>query len=324
MQISCAAVLSAFTAWGQAAAPLQHSGICDASAAVAVGKHRFLVANDEDNTLRLYDSERSGKALDSFDLSAELNIKGQKKGREVDIEGAAQIGNRIYWIGSHGANSAGEVRPKRRQLFATDISEEKGKVKLTWVGRYTGLLEATAQREAAALNKYRLVERAGHVPESADGLNIEGLAATPQGSLLIGFRNPAGLIIEVTNPEALVSQAGAVAKFGPPVELQLGGLGIRSIEYAPLLKAYVIVAGPSYSAGEFKLYKWSGAADKAAEALAVALPAGLRPEALFAKADGSFQLLSDDGDEKIDGADCKLLKSDGKKSFRSITLAIKP
>ena len=31
------------------------------------------------------------------------------------------IGNRIYWISSHGTNSEGEVQERRHRLFATEI-----------------------------------------------------------------------------------------------------------------------------------------------------------------------------------------------------------
>lgn len=306
------ALLSATLGVAHAAAPLEHLGICNVSAAIAIGKDRFLVADDEDNILRLYDADRSGGEQARFDFSAELHLDGQKKKWEVDIEGAAQIGQRVYWIGSHSTNSSGEERLKRQQIFATDIGEAQGKPTVTWVGRYTGLL--AAMNKAPGIGKDTLLNASKRIPEKDNGLNIESLAASPDGHLLIGFRGPLigdkALILALENPATLFSTKPE-PKFSTAITLQLGGRGIRSIEYADKLKAYLIVAGPSSGGGDFKLYKWSGKASAQPEALPIAIPAGLRPEALFARADGvSYTLLSDDGDE------CKTQTP----KFRSFTL----
>ena len=92
-----------------------YQGACDASAADALDAEHFVVASDEDNTLRIY--RRGHPApVGSVDLAAFL---GTKKGEESDIEGAARIGAHIYWIASHGRNASGEARPGRARLFAT-------------------------------------------------------------------------------------------------------------------------------------------------------------------------------------------------------------
>ena len=46
----------------------KHSGMCDASAAVPVGLFMFVVANDEDNTLRVYKRDESGEPIYSQDF----------------------------------------------------------------------------------------------------------------------------------------------------------------------------------------------------------------------------------------------------------------
>ncbi len=306
--------------------PLQHHGMCDASAGIAVGDNHFVVANDEDNILRLYRSDRSGAPVRTFDMSALLRGPGEKP-READIEGAALIGRRIYWIASHGANKKARARPERRQLFATDIGGKGDAVTLTVAGQpYTGLLDAIAGHPP--FQQYRLHEAARISPEDEGGLNIEGLAATPDGHLLIGLRSPVvngkALLLTLKNPDEVLAIGGAPAKapvFGPAIELPLDGLGIRSIDYADKLRAYLIVAGPRDSEGVFRLYKWSPATPGAAPiALATSIGKSLRPEALFALADGkSFQLLSDDGDEEIGGTPCKEAPPEQRK-FRSITV----
>ena len=62
-------------------------GACDASGAVGIDSRRFLLADDEDNVLRVYDAERGGKPLFEADFSGELGLMGKKRGKEADIEG---------------------------------------------------------------------------------------------------------------------------------------------------------------------------------------------------------------------------------------------
>lgn len=320
---ACIAALCGAVTSAHAAAPLEHFGMCNASAAVAVGGDRFLVADDDDNFLRLYRRNVSGPALGKpFDLSALLSIPGEKETGEADIEGAAQIGKRIYWIGSHGRNTKKEVKPKRRQFFATDLDEKNGVVSVTPVGKaYTGLLAALLDPKRLDA-KYGLVEAETKAPEQG-GLNIEGLAATPQGHLLLGFRSPLykgkALIVPLQNPDALIAARGTPPSpmLGATIELALGGRGIRSIDYAAKLRAYLIVAGPAGQDGDFKIYKWSGAASDVPVLLKIDIGDGMHPEALFALPDGkTFQLLSDDGDG------CKDKKSDKPKKFRSFTVTV--
>jgi hypothetical protein len=94
-----------------------YSGICDASAAVALGNDYFVVADDELNLLRIYKRGQSAP-VGQTDLSKFLETEHDK---ESDIEGAAAIGNKIFWITSHGANKDDKVQERRRKLFATEI-----------------------------------------------------------------------------------------------------------------------------------------------------------------------------------------------------------
>ncbi len=298
--------------------PLEHAGMCDASAAVSVGNDQFLVANDEDNFLRLYSASQPGKALQEFVIPSLPVLPGTKHG-EVDIEGAARIGKRIYWIASHGANRKGEARPHRRQFFATDVDTIDGKLTLTEAGRSSTNLLAT-MAELPGLKKFNLPAAAQRAPEAAGGLNIEGMAAMPGGGLLIGFRNPSpggkALLVSLKNPDAVIN--GVAPLWDEPLELALEGLGVRSIEYADALKTYLIVAGPQQSAGAFKLFAWAGDPKLAPVLLKVAFNGSLRPEALFATGDGKgFRVLSDDGDEQVGAQDCKDAPASARK-FRSM------
>src|SRR5262245_56650755 len=77
-------------------------GTCDASGAVALNDHLFVVADDENNVLRVHDADRGGAPLAAWDVSAELGvpITGKKRPRpaEMDLEAATRLGDRAYWL----------------------------------------------------------------------------------------------------------------------------------------------------------------------------------------------------------------------------------
>lgn len=313
---ACLAALPAFAApWALAHDEFRYSGLCDASAAVALGRDHFVVADDERNTLVTYKRGQPAPVA-LLPLGAFLGTAADK---ESDLEGAAAIGSRIYWISSHGRNKNGKLRPERYRFFATEVDSSTEPPSLRPVGLpYTGLLEDLLSAEA--LKRYKLKDAAQRAPEAAGGLNIEGLAATADGKLLIGLRNPlvAGraLLVPLDNPEAVVS--GKASRIGAPILLDLGGRGIRSIELGA--SATFFVTGAPDDSGGFALYRWSGKADEV-PALVKDIDFGsLRPEALFeVPASNQLQILSDDGGVETGGVACKDRPAAGQ-SFRSVTV----
>jgi hypothetical protein len=303
-----------------------HSGMCDASAAIPVGSDLFVVANDEDNILRFYKRGESGASVyASQDFSEFLKINPKKKNKEADIEGATLIGNRIYWIASHGTNSDGDARPNRLRFFATDIEKNGDKFNLQAVGTpFLGLVQALA--DSAQLKDYHLGDAAKQATKSAEGLNIEGLTRTPEGTLLIGFRSPfydkKALLVPLENPDAVIA-GNEKPTLGQPILLDLEGLGIRSIEYSDVKKAYFIIAGPYDKTGDFQLYQWAGNTSKAELIKGVDFQ-GLNPEALivYPEEKTRIQILSDDGEEKLKDKKCKKLKNPLDQSFRSLWITI--
>jgi hypothetical protein len=290
------------------------NGPCDASAAVALDATHFVVGNDEYNILHVY---RQGQPAPVASLNL-ANFLATAADEESDIEAAAAIGTRIYWITSHGRNSKGKPRPARQRFFATAIVSGQ-----TPTVKPVGLAYADLLRDMSAadpLKPYRLAEAARRPPEADGGLNIEGLAATADGKLLIGLRSPLqqqrALLIPLDNPDDVI--AGKHARFGAPIELDLGQRGIRSIER--IGTGFLIVAGPPADMGSFALYRWSGRRDEAPTAVAGIDLKNLRPEALFAIPNSNrVQLLSDDGGVVIGGVECKKLP-EADQGFRSLSI----
>jgi hypothetical protein len=164
-------------------------------------------------------------------------------------------------------------------------------------------------------------------PKSPNALNIEGLTATPAGGLLIGFRNPIpggkALVVPIENPGDVVA-GKAQARLGTPMRLPLGGLGIRSIEYAAGRGEYLIVAGPDGVQGPFRLYRWTGSPNDAPEEVPDVSFTGLQPEALIVYPDdaNTIEILSDDGTVDIHGVACKTLPPD-QQAFRSLRVTLR-
>ena len=296
--------------------PVLHFGCCDASAGVAVSSNLFLVANDEDNRLRVYRRDRSGLPVQAFEVGSFLGVDARKP--ESDLEASARIDDRIYWITSHGRSRTGQERESRHRFFATSIHLQGEKVELKTVGRpYERLLEDLVSEPGLA--RFRLQAASLLPPKEPGALNIEGLCRTPENHLLIGFRNPIpngqALIVPLLNPAALPE--GKSAQFGQPVLLDLGGRGVRDMAYAN--DRYLIAAGSFDGKGQSKLYEWAGGAAVPVEFKHTHLK-GVNVEAILVypgAAPDEIQVLSDDGTRKVGAGDCKLLKDARQKRFRS-------
>ena len=294
--------------------------MCDASAAVGLTDKVFAAASDEGSVLRVYSRERGGAPLQSINLSAFLDL--DPRDPEPDLEGAARMGDRAYWITSHARNKSGKERRSRDRFFAVQIVTNAQRVELKMVGKpYEHLLDDLVRDPK--LKPFNLAAASRLEPKARGALNIEGLSATPDGRLLIGFRNPipAGrtLLVPMLNPDAVVQ--GQAAKFGEPILLDLGGLGIRDVAYWN--GKYAIIAGSYDGKGQARLYEWQGGTSTPRR-LKHAHLKGLNPEAIVFYPDTGgeqFQLLSDDGNQLVNGKPCKELADPNRQHFRSIWIS---
>ena len=299
---------------------------CDASAAAGIsGTTLFAAASDEDSVLRVYDRATGGAPLSVLDAVTFLDLDDPAK-PETDIEGAAQLGERMYWIGSHGRNKSGKVRKNRQCFFATTVDRAGTAVTLKPAGRpYKGLIANLSAAPALARFGLAAAAEAELPPEEPGGFNIEGLApARESGHLLIGFRNPVpqgkALIVRLENPAALVTDTSAAAQLSVGGVLDLEGRGIRALEFVPALDRYLVLAGAFNDAQEFRLYEWAGRPDAPARPLINHI-SDLKPEELIVvdatDREITLQLLSDDGTDVCKEAPI------AQRSFRGRTVRLK-
>ena len=297
------------------------TGASDASTAIAIDAQYTLVGDDEDQALRLYRRDQSGLPVAQFDFTSSLGLTDLSGGvpREVDLEAATRVGNVIYWLGSHSNSASGNLRPNRSRMFVTSLSGTGASTTLSYVGRYdyfkSDLLAWDAGNgHGLGANHYGLTSSAaeGVLPETEGGagFNLEGLTMAPDGTTAyLAFRAPLAvpgarsqaLIVPVTNWTSLATSGGGTAGsavFGTPIELDLGGRGIREIQSNG--SQHVIIAGPAATSGSFQLYTWSGLATDVP--LARAEITGINPEGIVQVPSGPLssstplQLVSDLGD----------------------------
>ncbi|MFF4327693.1 hypothetical protein ACFYZT_14310 [Streptomyces sp. NPDC001591] len=247
------------------------SGASDSSAAVDVGGGFTVVADDENNVLRLYDRSRSDAPVRTWDFSSQLGVT-----KEVDIEGATRIGDTVYWTGSLGNNKDGEYKAPRNTVFTTTVSGSGSATQLAYGRSYQHLREDLVAWDAAHGDRYGFAAgtASGQAPKQIDGFNVEGLEFAPGSATTAyaGFRAPLApavpggkaLLVPVTNFDKVLAN-GASAAFGSPVELDLGGLSVRDIR-KNAQDQYLILAG-SWAADDnsdpYALYQWDGVAGHA-------------------------------------------------------------
>lgn len=300
--------------------------------------HHFAAASDElthpdlRNIVAVYKLGRPERTS-TLDLTKFLRHAGpeveEKAARETDLESAARVGRRIYWIASHSRTSpdiekgeVAELRPARWRFFATRI--EGGTLEA--VGHaYSGLY-----RDLLAASPFLAdVERQGKGPKQG-GISIEGLAAGKNGDLWIGFRSPLirnqALVYPLKNPSRVIG--GEPAQLGRPFTLNLGGRGIRDFQRVHK-DLWYILAGAVDGTDKSALYRWNGRTGSPPELL-VNLTAEFQkshlkawgPEGLMVLKNGAIYLTSDDGNLKVHGKRNKRL-TDKHRSFRSVRVRLK-
>jgi hypothetical protein len=293
-------------------------GICDASAMEMIDEDLFLVADDEDNALRLYSRSKEGFPVVTYDFSRFLGL--QKKKKEIDFEGSARVDDYIFFVSSHGANKKGKPQPSRHRIFAVQVTGAKDRPEIRPAGFYANLLSDLAR--APELSAFDFRKASMLAPKSEGALNIEGLTATAEGHLLVGFRNPVpggqALVVPILNPREMIR--GQRAQIGKPMQVNLNGLGIRSMTRHG--EGFLIVAGSYSGEGASRLYRWDGRSTEA-KLEGVGMPGN--PEGVAVVSNSGRDVvfaLSDDGTTKVGGQECKKLKDSALKVFRAYEMPL--
>ncbi|MGJ7543770.1 Ig-like domain-containing protein [Variovorax sp. LT1R16] len=297
------------------------AGSSDASTAFALPDGFMLVADDEANVLRVY--PRAGGAAV---LEWSYALYGPTLGKELDLEAATRIGDTYYFTGSNSNKKDGDdAMAERSHLFAVKIKGTGASTTFDYVGQFSALetqlvawdVNNTHGRGANHFG-FAVSAAAGIVPERVDGFSIEGMTSAPGDSALwLGFRAPLtdkgsrtkALIVPVQNAPALLAGTAAQASFGAPIELELGGRGIRSIDKGTDGR-YLIVAGPPGASSalvdrNFALFAWDGNANSAPVELSNDL------EALRKATGGSFETIVDVPGPVAAGTEVQLLMDNG-------------
>lgn len=321
---ACSAAACAGTPRPQAPAPEPTSGVvrfegtCDASGAVPLDERFFAVADDEDNVLRIYDAELGGPPLYAYDLSQALELDHGRGGREADLEAATHLGDHALWLTSHARSKKGKRKDERLLFFVTEVPQRGKPITLTGKPHRTLAEDLIADPRLAPLGLEAAAERS---PAAPGGFNLEGLTATPEGQVMIGFRNPLyqgrAILVPILNPLELAE--GRAPRFGDPLLIDLGGRGVRALSW--WRGKYLVLAGsPDAEPVPARLFTFTSSG--AAEDTGIELP-DLNPEGFFTpETRDRIMVLSDDGAVLAGDRPCKKQKDRSKKSFRGLWVTL--
>jgi len=258
------------------AATLWHTGMSDASDAIAIDDNYFISGDDELNILNVYSRHASGMPLVSYNYTSFLSLPDPGK-PEMDLEAATRSlvhANRIYWLGSMSNGKAPfDNKPNRDRIFANTVSGTGAATSFSFVG-YAALRAAIISWGDANGYNFTASAAAGVDSKTAAGFSAEGMVFGPDSTTLyIGMRAPLvpvtarknALIVPIKNFETWFNNGAPVGTptFAAPIELNLGGRAIRDL-IRMSNGTYIIVAGNVGGTLTGAIYKWSGkAADTA-------------------------------------------------------------
>jgi hypothetical protein len=201
-----------------------------------------------------------GRTRELFSL--ELNTDGSQKAPAksialqadvTDLEGITHDGQSFYVVGSQskrtGFDGDGLVRFQFDPATQTIDRVERVQGLKKWLADNVAELNGTATKIGDKV------------------LNIEGLAWDPvRGRLLLGLRAPVvdgqALIVAVKmrDPKGPFSADNLLVESGKAIRVDLGGAGIRSIEYDAPTAAFRIITGAGLNKEnrDFRVVEWTG------------------------------------------------------------------
>ena len=323
-------------------ATLWHTGISDASDAIALDDNYYVTGDDELDVLNVYSRSASGLQAKSFNYSSLLSLPDPSK-PEVDVEAVTRSttnSNRTYWLGSMSNGKAPfDNKPNRNRIFAFDIAGTGANTSFTFAGYYGSIRESLIAWGDTNGYDFSSSAAAGVDSKTAAGFAAEGMVFGPDNTTLyIGFRAPLvptssrtnAVIAPILNFETWFNNGNPAGSpdLGAPIELNLGGRGIRDL-IRLANGTYVIIAGDPGPASSSAVYKWTGNAGDAPVAVSTSGSGILNMEgAMQINESGQLSLskltvISDGGDNILynDGFEAKDLTNNNIKKFRSDILS---
>jgi len=232
------------------------NGVYEPSAVQQLPDGRILIAEDEPNhAFSVLSIDKSGHLVEDEALDTRI-ITGFKR-RLNDLEALARDNEGfIYALTSHSRNRKGQRSPDREHLMRFKI-QGSDVLGLTSYNNLTQVLESDTKL-------HDLIRERTKAEVSFEEINIEGMAFDPvKKRLVLGFRDPEfnnmALVAFISNPKD-VFEHNAKPEFDEVAVLDIGGGGIRSLNYDPVLKNYVIANEVKDETGEkfSQLWTWSG------------------------------------------------------------------
>lgn len=220
----------------------------DLSTAQDVGDGHLLVADDEKNDIRLYDSRVSGLPVASFQVGPlQSGVEN-----EVDFESSARAGDTIYWLGSQLASD------NRYDIYKTRLVGRGAAARVVPVGTpYKDLMRDLQRWDAAHGSPLGMLV-------TSPQLNTEGAEFAPgsTSTLYLGVRDQRSgtnaIVVPVTNFDKLHNGDGERAEFDEPILLNLGGGTIREIRKNSSDQYLIIAHGAFVGDSTYGLWSWTG------------------------------------------------------------------
>ncbi|WP_224783283.1 Pycsar system effector family protein [Neisseria flavescens] len=232
------------------------NGVFEPSAVQQLPDGKLLIAEDEPNhAFSIISIDKTGKFVEDEALDTRV-ITGFKR-RLSDLEALARDEEGfIYALTSHSRTRKGNRSPDREHLMRFKI-QDGNVLGLTSYDNLTQVLETDHKL-------HDLIRERTKAEVSFDEINIEGMAFDPvKKRLVLGFRDPEfnnmALVAFISNPKD-VFERNAKPEFDEVAVIDIDGGGIRSLNYDPVLKTYVIANEVKDENGQkfSQLWTWSG------------------------------------------------------------------
>lgn len=232
------------------------NGVYEPSAVQQLPDGNLLIAEDEPNhAFSIVSIDKTGRFVEDEALDTRV-ITGFKR-RLSDLEALARDDEGfIYALTSHSRTRKGNRSPDREHLMRFKI-QDGNVLGLTSYDNLTQVLETDHKL-------HDLIRERTKAEVSFEEINIEGMAFDPvKKRLVLGFRDPEfnnmALVAFISNPKD-VFERNAKPEFDEVAVIDIDGGGIRSLNYDPVLKTYVIANEVKDENGQkfSQLWTWSG------------------------------------------------------------------